>query len=272
VQPNVTGEEIIALATPIWAEELRRRQQEHARVIREIDADCAARGIGRSGAHISLSSDACINEVRTRAHLATRVVRKVVQQTQARFSANELRSIYSRVITNMYQDIDASLQRTISGFGPIGASVDSIIRTLSDEEVAAIDKEIAELNVVAATPLDNSRVQGVVVHGDAYSIQTGDGARAEVTVNVESSGLEKLRDAIKLMRESLAKESPTDLPSYADALLSDLELEASEPVARPDRLYGLLIASATIIQTMGAVPSAWGAVRSAAQAIGVNLP
>ena len=58
-------EDLLALLRPIWAEDLRQRQQKHGHRMRSLAAEAAAKGIGASGAHVAAAFDACTEESRT---------------------------------------------------------------------------------------------------------------------------------------------------------------------------------------------------------------
>ncbi len=88
-------------------------------------------------------------------------------QTQSSGSYEELRATYLNLITNMYSDVDR-LMRSVLQLGPIDRDkLNGYMRALSDEQVAAINKEIAELALFAATPetLAQQQAPGVVVRG-----------------------------------------------------------------------------------------------------------
>jgi hypothetical protein len=270
----MTREQLLELLKPIWAEQLRQRQQQHARNVRIIDERCVANRNGRSGAHVAAAFDAAVLEARERAKAAREVVLRAVQQTQTRWSADELQSIYLDVITNMNQDIGQQFEIVLQISPVQGGQFNGNMLTLANEEVAAINKEIAELALIAATPeIATTPAGGVVVHGSVFgAVQTGSGATANVTVTIDSASAAVLADAVRALRASLKAQPPPDLPAYADAIFADIEAEAVKPQPEPKKIAALLATGASVVETLANAPGAWETVRHAARAIGVPVP
>jgi hypothetical protein len=266
-------DEFLALVRPIWTEDLRQRQQKHEQRMRNLAAETAAKGIGASGAHIAAAFQVCAEESRTRARLARSVVRKAVTQTATRWTANELRSIYIDLITNMNRDVDASFENVVRIMPQSGDILVANRRALGGEQVAIIEQQCAELALFAAAPETPAREPGsVTVHGSVFgTVQTGDAAHAEVVVHIDSANAAVLREAVAALRREL-RSGTIEVPSYADAVLEDLERESSRAEPEPKRIVALLGAASSVVGTIANVPGAWESVRHAAQAIGLPLP
>ncbi len=149
------------------------------------------------------------------------------------------------------------------------------VLALTDEEVAAIEKELAELSLVAATPEVTSTTSsgGVVIYGSVFgAVQTGAGATASMTVTIDAANAAALAESIQVLRAALRAEPPSDLPAYADAVFADIETEALKPRPEARRIAALLGAGAALIESLANAPEAWANVRHAAHAMGVPLP
>jgi hypothetical protein len=148
------------------------------------------------------------------------------------------------------------------------------MRNLGYEEVAAIEKEMGELTLFAASHEPQpSSTGGVVINGSLYgSLQTGNASEAHVVLNLDSTSAIMLRDAVQALREQLRTSQPTDLPTIADAVFAELEVEASQSHPNPKRIMALLSASTAMIATLANVPGAWETVRRVASAIGIVPP
>jgi hypothetical protein len=174
----------------------------------------------------------------------------------------------------MNRDIDLAFANVLR-IMPLNGDVHSgYLRSLGSEQVAIIDQQYAELALFAASPDPTAREPGVVVvQGSVFgAVQTGDAARADVVVNIDSSNSDALRDAISALRQELRSQTVQGVPPYMDALLLDLQTEAEKPEPEPKRLVSLLGAASSVIGTIANAPTAWDGVRHAARALGLPLP
>jgi hypothetical protein len=270
----MTRDEMLRLVKPIWAEELRQRQQRHINMLRRVAEAMAARGIGRSGVHVSEALNAAIAEARGRAADARQILVRAIAQTQSRWTARELHSLYLDIITDMNRDIDRELESVLYAIPLRGEQFNSQVLALAHEEVAAINKEIAELALFAATPdVAEPANPSVVFQGPVYgSVQTGGRSVANVSITFDTASAGALLEAVKALRAALKASPPEDLPSYADAVFTELETEAAKPDPQSNRIATLLGTGASIIGGLANAPDAWHTVRVAAAALGVGLP
>jgi hypothetical protein len=269
-----TPNQMIELLKPIWAHDLRVRQQTHVAAMQNVNAECAAKGIGASGAHIQLALKVSVDESRNRARLARNRLRKAVDQTGTRWDALQLKSMYMDIITNVNADIDRLMEEVLHVKPMPPDQFNAHMLGLAHEQVAVIEQQFAELALFAASAAPATASPGAVhVHGPVYgAVQTGSASKANVSIRIDSGSAAALRDAVHALRESLAASKPAELPPYADAMFADLETEASKPQPSSKRIVGLLTASASVIETLANAPAAWEIVKHAAAAAGIALP
>jgi hypothetical protein len=271
----MTKEELFNLVKPIWVEDLRLRQQRHVVTMRTVDATCVANGILRSGSRVNMAHDASVNELRVRARLGRNTLRKAVNQTKTRWVATDLRSIYLDLVTDFSGDIVKAMETLLHQMSVMNHDqLNSQMRALGDEQVSAIDREIAELALFAAAPdpMAHSSTTGIVVQGHVYgAVQSGEASTARVTINLDSTNAAALREAVQALRALWRSTPPPDLPQYADAVLADLEAEASKTHPEPKRIVALLAGGASIVETLANVPGAWETVKVAAHSMGFGF-
>lgn len=269
-----TTNDFLELVKPIWAHDLRVRQQVHSSNMRNVSAECASKGIGASGAHIGLALKVSVDESRVRARLARNRLRKAVDQTGTCWDARQLKSMYMDLITNMNTDIDR-LMKEVLHVSPLRPDqFNANMLGLAHEQVGVIGQQFAELALFAASARPVPRSSGSIhVHGPVYgAVQSGEASSARVSVSIDSANAGALRDAVHALRESFATAKPEGLPTYADAMLADLETEASKSQPDEKRIVSLLGASASIVETLANAPAAWALVKHTAAALGVPLP
>lgn len=175
---DVDADRISQIATGIWSVDLRQRRQLFTREMRRIVAECTARGIGRSGAHIAIVSGACGDELHVRARLARNVLRKVVARAHADLDAAALNSIYDRMMEASNADVLLAMADT-ERLIPV-SEAQSHRGALLSEFNSTVAQQKMELELVAVA-LKTSPSGSVTVQGHVFgAVQTGRNATASV--------------------------------------------------------------------------------------------
>lgn len=265
-------EALLEIARRIWAEDLRRREQEHEKSMHAVAADAAARGIGHSGAHIYMAFETCLREIRLRAEMVRELVSRVVEQSGFHADARDLRYLLSSTFTNMYVDVDRSYRDVLMLMPSTGEQLQAQIRMLGHEQVEALKQQEAELDLLAVTRRPDAP-GSVVVNAPVYgAIQTGAGASAEVVVNVDSAGMQALREAVQALRDAIRSAPVDDVPPAVEPILAELEAETGRKDPRANYIGALLASTGSLMEIAANAPGAYDTLRGAAAMIGVPLP
>ena len=264
----MTRDEIVQLASRLWSEELRQRQWKFAKAIRSIHEACAARGV-QGGPQVSLVLEASLAEIRLRAIMISDVIKTIVLDTRCQFDGPTLRSIHGDVRNYVYKDIDGAYEDVLNIVGASTKQRNEAMLNLAHREVAAIDQQEAQMDLLALAIASGTAAPGSVnIHGDVYgAVQTGQASTAMVTFNADPEVTNQLIEAVATLKRELASQQGAD---SASALAADLANEAAAARPNRSRLQSVFAALSTTIDLLANAPAAWQVVRLAAASMGIT--
>jgi hypothetical protein len=161
-QPEIT------LLVEILHGELHKRRVEFTQKRRNLDAECAAKGL-RGGPHIDGTFNLCIREGDERLELLISTIRRSILDTTYEVSADEIVEAFDAVLP-LDTDLISAIEGAIRVSGAALASGHTA--ALRDEIARRLKAKRAELEFFAKAPR-RARSQSMTFQGDTANIQSG---------------------------------------------------------------------------------------------------
>ncbi|MGH7325467.1 MAG: hypothetical protein ACREJ9_12595 [Candidatus Rokuibacteriota bacterium] len=249
---------------------MEERRRLLSRQIETINNTMAIRGLGSSSVRNKAIQEACEQETAARATLAWENLKAVLAATGVSFSEELAGDLKAEVAQHVHSGDLAQLVNAASGDDQrIRESVGRALRMIgSDIDLYAVNlKRTAEDQGRAGQPIYNFM-------GPVGAVQTGPYATATVVQQFGPAQREALSQALQALRARVEAIEAAAMPQKAELveLIDDARMEVKRDQPNRLRLTSALSGIAMTIQTVGAAPDAYAALKAAAAAVGITLP
>lgn len=259
--------------------QLRERRQILDSEIEAVKSMHNARGMLMSGAYVKCIQNICIRELEVRGVLAWQGLVRVMNLlgNEAHFEASsDLKTYLQSRIHSSCEELTEILSGNLFGLVPL----DSVPLTPARDHV--IEKHEIEIDLFIDAAETNQSASGKRAsvtasynfYGNVGSVQSGDGATANVVQNLGAEEREALIQALSLATDALNTAAGI-APSKRDELIAVVK-EATEELdsATPNntKLHSLLTVIGTTVQSLASAPGAYAALKTTLLPFGITLP
>ena len=254
--------------------ELEDRIKIFAKEVAELRSQFNARGVLFSSIDVSAVHEAVSREARIRAAIIWNALARALSVSQTLLteeSAREAKEFIDRLLRKHSNDLQEHLTTAARALpGHHAESVDPLL-------AAALERFYTEVDFALLSSLTRAgdrRGPVINIYQSQGIVQTGDFARASVTINISAEERQEITRALEAAREAVEKApslSPRERRSVIE-LIDETRVEAKKEEPNRLKLRAGLQGVATAIQTLGSAPQAYGLVKGAAALLGVDLP
>jgi uncharacterized protein YdeI (YjbR/CyaY-like superfamily) len=240
-----------------------------------MNAEMAANGLLRSGAHVRRVAELIEREYEIRAILIWQILSRVISGQPSPIAAAEVQQIKEIVeaqldanshdIKSMYEAVSSTTPRP------------GVMPPREGYRTRALEKVRSEIDisllVARRSTVASSGSTTVNIYQPYGIVQTGAGSNAQL-ICTDSSEVKELLRALDAIERDVAITSELDPQNKSQILeiIVDTRNEISKSAPNIHRVRGTLMAIATTVQTLGSASSAYQLFKGAAALFGVNLP
>ena len=258
-----------------------RRKQLRQDIMR-VKNEIAIRGMLRSSMTLSRICDLYINEIQIRASIVLKVFIRILSTEvyPSEELASDLKSEMEKYLFDILSELNKDLHKTVGSIKSVvtDEQVDKLLDSAYGHALKKIGTEI-ELFVLSLSRAKEREGQSgssqaiYNFYSPVGAVQTGPGATATVTQNLNSENREALLYALDDIKKYLESEENLDFPKEEILELVDEScVELKKPNPNGMRLRAVLTTVAITIQTVGSLQQAYQVVKSALSLFGVYLP
>ena len=238
-----------------------------------------ARGMLMSGAYVKCIQNICIRELEVRGVLAwqdlVRVMNLLGDETNQQTSSDLKTYLQSRV--HFYcEELNEILSRNLFDLVPL----ESVTLTPARDHV--VEKHEIEIDLFIdaaetnrnATDLRTSVTASYNFYGNVGSVQSGDGAAANVVQNLGAGEREALIQALNLARDALIAAVGIAPGKRAElvAVVKEATEELNNATPNNTKLHSFLTVIGTTVQSLASAPGAYAALKTTLLPFGISLP
>ncbi len=258
-----------------------RRKQLRQDIMR-VQNEMTTRGILRSSMTLSRIRDLYINEIQIRASIVLKVFIRILSTEvyPSEELASDLKREMEKYLFDILSELNKDLHKTVGSIKSVvtDEQVDKLLDSAYGHALKKIGTEI-ELFVLSLSRAKEREGQSgssqaiYNFYSPVGAVQTGPGATATVTQNLNSENREALLYALDDIKKYLESEENLDFPKEEILELVDEScVELKKPNPNGMRLRAVLTTVAITIQTVGSLQQAYQVVKSALSLFGVYLP
>jgi hypothetical protein len=276
------SDELTALVHERRGIEFRDRESYVASAVRQKKEEFSARGMLRSGMAIEAVRKILELEYEVRAQITWLIWARALSAKRVRITdglAAALKEELSASLSHTCSDLPeqySDMLRIAPGLGSFSASQMDEARERAFVKVSSeIDFALME---AASIPTSNDDEPAASPTFNVYSpvgaIQTGSGASATVHMGMDADTKQTLADALASVAAALESHSQitADVRTELLDVVADARTELEKPKPNAMRLRGAVSTVGTTIRTIGSLPGAYRALKTAGTLIGVSLP
>jgi hypothetical protein len=245
--------------------------------LRAMQSEHNAKGMYGSGAFLSTVSNLAAGEIKVRVRIATATAIRAIREVGAKSGEDLNHSIAEEVRIHAHEALNAVTQVA----GPFISHFDGVLAGYFATEVGkarqrAIELEAGEIAMFtrrreadASRRDTNSRDVVLNITGPVGSIQTGDGASANVVQHLAAEDREMVVHALQSVREFIER-SQEKRPDLVE-VVNDAEHEVRKDRPNAVKLKSLLIGIATYIQGLASAQGAYQAITNVLDALRIGF-
>jgi hypothetical protein len=270
--------EIMKLADPIIQVQFDERVEQLNKDIRRVQSEFAFRGLGRSTALVNQVYEFCFKDVEYRAFIVWKALQRALSTKDVAPSkslADDLKEQLRAYSSLIYNYPAGRLQTATQNAGFASEPLNNALDRAYKKVFTEIDFFVLDLVRRADAVKKQGDGQPIFyINSPVGAIQTGPSATASFIMNIDAHDQGVLAGALDLLKEALV--GVDDLPSSPKEevidLIEEAKTEASKSKPNGMRLYAVLMAIATAIQTVGSLQPAYQVLRTALLPLGISLP
>lgn len=238
-----------------------------------------ARGMLRSGAYVKYIQNICIRELEVRGVLTwqalVRVMTLLGDEPNAHMSSDLKNYLESRVHSSC-EELIGNLSRNLFDIMPL----ESVPLTPARDHV--VEKHEIEIDLYVdaaetnrnAAEMKRNMTANYNFYGSVGSVQSGDGATANVVQNLGPGEREALIQALNLASDALNVAVGIAPGKRAElvAVVKEAADELNNATPNNTKLHSLLTVIGTTIQSLASAPAAYAALKTTLLPFGIVLP
>lgn len=257
-------------------------QERRGTLTAEIEASKSlhnSRGMLMSGAYIKAIQDLCIRELEIRGRHSWQALVRVIGLLEPKahpHSGPALKDYLNATLKSTYNELEVVFKQSLFGNEDVSTEpLQTALMHVTRKHEVEIDLFLdAEETNAESSPPGARMTANYNFYGNVGSVQSGDGAVANVVQNLAPGDREALERALRLAREAIesapgiASQKRTELVAVIDEAAESIRSEAPNNT----KLESLFSVISSTVQSLASAPGAYVALKAALLPLGITLP